>query len=118
MKDDQIIAWIRQHDVHSIHTVTAYDGDPGRLVMRDSAGANVEPPSLEQNVAHCFAVLQRRGRLVQAELAQDIRRAHAAALLDVEFYEENGPNFMVPRALDALDQFDVYRAWAVQEVAA
>ena len=113
MKDDQIIQWISQHDVQSIHVETSYDGDPGRLVMRDSAGATVEPPSLEQNVGHCFAVLRRRGMLVQAELDQNIRRAHAAALRDVEFYEENGPNFMVSRALDVLDQFHVYRAWAV-----
>ena len=58
-------------------------------------------------------MLARHGLLVRAELDEHTQRSREAAEREVEHYEQNGPNFMVSKALNELAAFDVYEAWAV-----
>ena len=113
MNDIELLSWLRDHDVQSVHSVTYYDEDPGSPELRDSDGARVAPPSQSQNEKHCDKVLARHGLLVRAELDERTQRAMEAVERDVKRYERNGPNFMVSRTLNELAAFDVYEAWAV-----
>lgn len=113
MNDTQLLSWLRDRDVQSVHVVTLYDGDPGRPQLRDSQGGRVDPPSQSENEKHCRHVLARHGLLVRAELDERTQRAREAVESEAEHYEKNGPNFMVSQTRNELAAFDAYEAWVV-----